>query len=56
MIKLFQVDQALQSGLKQYASKYSEFDQGVGSLKTGVAATLTVHKVYLQELKRLQMV
>lgn len=33
--------QALQSGLKQYASKYSEFDQGVGSLKTGVAATLT---------------
>lgn len=27
--------QTLQSGLKQYASKYSEFDQGVGSLKTG---------------------
>ena len=33
--------QALQSGLKQYASKYNEFDQGIGSLKTGVTATLT---------------
>ena len=33
--------QALQLGLKQYASKYNEFDQGIGSLKTGVTATLT---------------
>ena len=33
--------QALQSGLKQYASKYNEFDQGIVSLKTGVTATLT---------------
>ena len=32
--------QTLQSGLKQYASKYSEFDQGVGSLKTGAASAL----------------
>lgn len=33
--------QALQSGLKQYASKYNEFDQEICSLKTGVTATLT---------------
>lgn len=33
--------QTLQSGLKQYSSKYNEFDQGVGSLKTGAATALT---------------
>lgn len=32
--------QTLQSGLKQYSSKYNEFDQGVGSLKTGAASAL----------------
>lgn len=33
--------QALQSGLHQYASKYNEFNQGVGFLNTGIQGVLS---------------